>query len=121
MRKYIEKRGSLLIVGILVLLSMYSLLTSLEKKKVKTPINPLQEEATKTKLQRLEDDKKALQIKILEQETKSKDLLEVVDSLENLKPKIKVKYVTKYKDIDSAGSMLLAKEFDSIFSSHNIK
>jgi uncharacterized membrane protein YhiD involved in acid resistance len=119
MRKLVLKYPQFLILAIVCLCA--TLYFNYVFKPISKPINPLEEEATKTKLQRIEDDKKALQIKVLEEETKSKDLLLVVDSLENLKPKIKVKYVTKYKDIDTANATALVKEFDSLFSSHNLK
>jgi membrane-bound ClpP family serine protease len=40
----------------------------------------------------------------------------VIDSLENVKPQIVVKYVKKYKEIDSASAGTVVTEFDSIFS-----
>jgi ABC-type anion transport system duplicated permease subunit len=118
MRNFLETKGYVVIIAILVLLTMYSLLTSLDKKQVKSPIN---KELIDVETKRIADQKKAIELSLDEQEKQVKILLKKLDSLQNSKTKIQIKYVTKYREIDSASSFVLAKEFDSIFSSHNLK
>lgn len=118
MRNFLETRGYILIVCILVLLTMYSLLTSLDDKRVKNPIN---KEKIDVDAKKLAEEKKAIQLSLEKQEKEVEKLLKKIDSLQNSKSKIKIKYVTEYRKIDSASSLVLAKKFDSIFSSHNLK
>lgn len=44
-----------------------------------------------------------------------------IDSLLNVKPKINIKYVTKYKEIDDANAFKLISLSDSIFTANGIK
>ena len=44
------------------------------------------------------------------------DFLNQIDSLENRKPIIEIKYVTKYKEIDDASVITVVSELDSLFS-----
>lgn len=43
------------------------------------------------------------------------------DSLENLKPKIKIQYDTIYKKIDNSSAGTIAKQFTDIFTNANVK
>ncbi len=43
------------------------------------------------------------------------------DSLENLKPKIKIQYDTIYKKIDNSSAGAIAKQFADIFTNANVK
>jgi hypothetical protein len=44
-----------------------------------------------------------------------------IDSLQNLKPKIHIEYVSKYKEIDDANANSVANDFKRIFANANIK
>ena len=74
-----------------------------------------------TKVEQLESDKKKLNTRIDSLLKITDNLLHVVDSIENIKPKIRIKYVEKYRQIDSSNSLNLSKEFDSIFAVHHVK
>lgn len=43
------------------------------------------------------------------------------DSLENLKPKIKIQYDTIYKKIDNSSAGAIANQFTNIFTNANVK
>jgi small-conductance mechanosensitive channel len=119
MRKFLETKGYVVITAILVLLTMYSLLTTLDKKKVKLP-NPLEQKVVKAELDRLSKEKKALEHKLDSQEKVSKNLVGQVDSLGHLKPKIHIEYVNKENEINNSYSATLVSEFDSVFAKNNI-
>ena len=58
---------------------------------------------------------------ISETEKKVDKLETKIDSLESLKPKIVIKYVKKYKEIDSASVGVIIADFDSIFAANGHK
>ena len=105
MRKYLEKNGSVLILIILGLITIFSAYTFyIQKNKVKTA-NPLEQKVIKAELERLSNEKKALEHKLDSQEKVSKNLVGQVDSLGHLKPKIHIEYVTKENEINNSRYM----------------
>jgi hypothetical protein len=120
MRKYLEKNGSVLILIILGLITLFSAYTFwIEKNKSKIT-NPLEQKVIKAELERLFNEKKALEHKLDSQENVSKNLVGQVDSLGHLKPKIHIEYVTKENEINNSYSVNLISEFDSVFAKNNI-
>ena len=73
------------------------------------------------KIAKLELDKKTIQKRLDSINFITKKLNATIDSIESLKPKIKIKYVEKYRQIDSSNSNYISKEFDSIFTANHIK
>jgi hypothetical protein len=120
MRKYLEKNGSVLILIILGLITLFSAYTFwIEKNKSKIT-NPLEQKVIKAELERLSNEKKALEHKLDSQEKVSKNLVGQVDSLGHLKPKIHIEYVNKENEINNSYSATLVSEFDSVFAKNNI-
>jgi len=54
-------------------------------------------------------------------ELKNNNYESKIDSLLQIKPKINIKYVTKYKEIDNANASRLISLSDSIFSANGIR
>ena len=120
MIKYIEKNGSVLILIILALITIFSAYTFyFQKTKVKNN-NVLEQSIIKAELVKLANEKKALENKLDSQEKISKNLVGQVDSLGHLKPKIHIEYVTKENEINNSYSVNLISEFDSVFAKNNI-
>lgn len=118
MRNYLENKQFLILIITCLLTFLYFIYIL---KPVGSMIKPFYRYNIKTKIEKFDNEKRDLQIKISEEKKRNLNLLSIVDSFEKIKPKIKIKYVTKFKEIDTSHIGTLSKEFDSIFSAHNIK
>lgn len=73
------------------------------------------------KVDKLESEKKQLKKRIDSINTQVSALEKRIDSITKITPKIKIKYVKTYREIDSSNTSYLSKKFDSIFSVNHIK
>ena len=111
------KNGFYLVIAIILLsYGVYFYYVSDAFKKYKKPTSELE-----NKILKLELDKNTIQKNLDSINFITKKLNATIDSIESLKPKIKIKYVEKYRQIDSSNSNYISKEFDSIFTANNIK
>ena len=117
MRNFLETKGYIIIIGLLVLITMYSLLISFPNKTVNNPVNNYIDSETK----KLEYEKKAIQHRLDSQDIAVEKLIKKLDSIQNSKAKIQIKYVIKYKEIDSSYSLHIVKEFNNIFARNNVR
>lgn len=78
------------------------------------------ESVMKAEIQRLTKlNQKTIQL-ISERDLKINKFAIQIDSLEHLKPKIHIQYVSKYKEINDANANSVADEFKRIFANANI-
>jgi hypothetical protein len=89
-------------------------------RPTKKPLN-YDEERIKKELNELKEKNKLLQSYVLYVEKQSFVLKCRVDSLQSLKSKIEIKYVSKFKEIDDASAIGVVNEFERIFSKSNFK
>ena len=118
MRDFILKKSPFIIVIIIILsygVYFYYVSQAFEKyqKVKKNSLSP--------NIQRLVVDKKVLLKRIDSINIVIDKLNKKIDTLESYKPKIKIKYVEKYRQIDSSNTYYLCKEFDSIFSVYHVQ
>jgi len=72
-------------------------------------------------LNRLKNANDSLYNCIVVRDSEIKDFSSKIDSLQSLKPKIKIVYVEKYKEIDNAYAGAIVAKFENVFSKTNIK
>jgi hypothetical protein len=103
---------------ILVVLLVVALRFLYDAKKEMEGLNPINNQQ---EIFRLQQENDALVTQLAKSEIKSEIFEDKIDSLQGLKPKIEVKYVTKYKEIMLSNGNQLANEFDSIFTKVGVK
>jgi hypothetical protein len=84
------------------------------------PVN-YSEQLIKEEVSRLSKENIELTDKISERNVYISSIERKNDSLENLKPKIKIQYDTIYKKIDNSSAGAIANQFTNIFTNANVK
>lgn len=112
----LKKHSTSIFVSIIILLIGY--LAFKDKNNNNEPTYKL---LYKNRLKLLNEEKKAILISIdsIKFEIKKREL--IIDSLKNLKPQIQLKYVIKYKQIDSANSFTIVDEFKQLFAKDSVQ
>lgn len=82
---------------------------------------PYDEKLIEKQKQEFKRQNDSLQRQIEYEKGKQAIFLTKIDSLQNLKPQIQIKYVTKYKEIDNANVGSIVSEFDTLFSNNGLK
>lgn len=85
-----------------------------------TPVD-YSEQLIKEEVLRLSKENTELTDKITERNGYISSIERKNDSLENLKPKIKIQYDTIYKKIDNSSAGAIANQFTNIFTNANVK
>jgi hypothetical protein len=110
----IDKK-TILIIVLVILVAILSYIA------FKPPINIIGVDILKAEKERLEAENKVLLNQILTNDSTILKLNTKKTDLENQKPKIKIQYVTIYKEIDSLNYTGVSDEFKTIFANAGIK
>jgi cytochrome c-type biogenesis protein CcmH/NrfG len=87
----------------------------------KTPQAPFDKEVYEKQIEELKQKNNTLMLDIARIESIKARRESEIDSLQSLKPKIIIRYETKKTAIERAPVVIIVNEFDSIFTSHNIR
>ena len=117
MRDFIIKKSAWVLVVIIIL--SYGVYFYWLIKGRNNIIKPKTE--IENRFKKLEADKKRIEKRLDSINNVATILYSKIDSIENLKPKITIKYVTKYNKIDNSNTNDLCKEFERIFTANHVK
>lgn len=108
-----DNQKNILIVVLIVCLSIVSYIAF-------SPQKPYDDSIIKERMDKLshENDSLLNDNKLLRAERSS--YYKKINSLNSLEPKIEIRYVEKYKQIDNASINSITNEFDSLFSKNGI-
>jgi len=106
-----------LLISTIFVLSLYAIFFPFWNEKPST----LDDTIYKEQISELNKKNDSLKLSIQNKIDEIKTMELKIDSLENLKPKIQIRYVEKIKEIESANAIDVYNDFKRIFANNNIK
>ena len=117
-RRLIKKTLLLsLLISTIFVLSLYAIFSSFWNEKPST----LDDAIYKQQISDLNKKNDSLKLSMEKKIDEIKTMQFKIDSLENLKPQIQIRYVEKIKEIENANAIDVYNDFKRIFANNNIK
>lgn len=106
-----------LLISTIFVLSLYAIFSSFWNEKPST----LDDAIYKQQISDLNKKNDSLKLSMEKKIDEIKTMQFKIDSLENLKPQIQIRYVEKIKEIENANAIDVYNDFKRIFANNNIK